>query len=231
MPAAEDRFHRAVGVRGKTASVPPIPLGLQPRTASRERPAGPTLSHPRRRPAVLATATRRPLLVHSTSPAPAAPRARVAGGAEETAISSSYPIEQTPTSGCICNSRPTTDAHAIPAALPSPARGLCSPARVPARSRGCCINLGGCELHTTTRRGMATVGTIRGRLVEKRALCGDDRGRDRRCRRPPAQIPACASTHWAPPLGSGVEACGRARGEGCGVEVAIGRRGDTLAPR
>jgi transposase len=34
-----------------------------------------------------------------------------------------------------------------------------------------------------------------------------DRGRDRRCRRPPAQIPACASTHWAPPLGSGVKAC------------------------
>jgi hypothetical protein len=26
-----------------------------------------------------------------------------------------------------------------------------------------------------------------------------DRRRDRRCRRPPAQIPACASTHWAPP--------------------------------
>ena len=42
--------------------------------------------------------------------------------------------------------------------------------------------------------------------------CGDfgttaNRGRDRRCRRPPAQIPACASTHWAPPLGFGVEAC------------------------
>jgi hypothetical protein len=33
-----------------------------------------------------------------------------------------------------------------------------------------------------------------------------NRGRDRRCRRPPARIPACASTHWAPPLGSGVEA-------------------------
>ena len=35
-----------------------------------------------------------------------------------------YPIEQTPTSGCICNSTPTTDAHAIPAALPSPARAV-----------------------------------------------------------------------------------------------------------
>jgi NAD(P)-dependent dehydrogenase (short-subunit alcohol dehydrogenase family) len=33
-----------------------------------------------------------------------------------------------------------------------------------------------------------------------------DCGRDRRCWRPPAQIPACASTHWAPPLGFGVEA-------------------------
>ena len=35
----------------------------------------------------------------------------------------------------------------------------------------CCIHLGGCEVHTTARRGMAKVGTIRGRLVEKRALC------------------------------------------------------------
>jgi hypothetical protein len=34
----------------------------------------------------------------------------------------------------------------------------------------------------------------------------EDRGRDRRCRRPPARIPACASTHWAPPSGSGVKA-------------------------
>ncbi len=41
-----------------------------------------------------------------------------------TAISSSYPIEQTPTSGCMCRSTPTTDAHAIPAALPSPARAV-----------------------------------------------------------------------------------------------------------
>jgi hypothetical protein len=39
-----------------------------------------------------------------------------------TAISSSYPIEQTPTSRCISSSTPTTDARAIPAALPSPAR-------------------------------------------------------------------------------------------------------------
>ena len=31
-------------------------------------------------------------------------------------------------------------------------------------------------------------------------------GRDRRFQRPPAQIPACASTHWAPPLGFGVKA-------------------------
>src|ERR1700733_10742137 len=38
-----------------------------------------------------------------------------------TAISSSYLIEQTPTSGCICSSAPTTDARAISPALPSPA--------------------------------------------------------------------------------------------------------------
>ena len=41
-----------------------------------------------------------------------------------TANSSSYPIEHTPRSGCICSSAPTTDAHAIPAALPSPARAV-----------------------------------------------------------------------------------------------------------
>jgi hypothetical protein len=41
-----------------------------------------------------------------------------------TAISPSYPIEQTPTAGCIRSSTPTTDAHAIPAALPSPARAI-----------------------------------------------------------------------------------------------------------
>ena len=34
----------------------------------------------------------------------------------------------------------------------------------------------------------------------------EDRGRDARYQTPPAQIPACASTHWAPPLGSGVKA-------------------------
>jgi hypothetical protein len=39
-----------------------------------------------------------------------------------TAISSSYPIEQTPTSPCICSSTPSTDAGTIPPALPSPAR-------------------------------------------------------------------------------------------------------------
>ena len=39
-------------------------------------------------------------------------------------FSSSYPIEQTPTSRCICSSTPTTDARAMPAALPSPARAV-----------------------------------------------------------------------------------------------------------
>jgi hypothetical protein len=48
-----------------------------------------------------------------------------------TAISSSYPIEPMPTSGCICNSAPTTDTHAIPAALPSPARAVVLAGRTP----------------------------------------------------------------------------------------------------
>jgi hypothetical protein len=35
---------------------------------------------------------------------------------------------------------------------------------------------------------------------------GINRGRDARCQAPPAQIPACALAHWAPPSGFGVEA-------------------------
>ena len=35
-----------------------------------------------------------------------------------------------------------------------------------------------------------------------------NRGRDASCPTPPAQIPACALTHWAPPSGFGVEAHG-----------------------
>ena len=37
---------------------------------------------------------------------------------------------------------------------------------------------------------------------------GNNRGRDASCPTPPAQIPACALTHWAPPSGFGVEAHG-----------------------
>ena len=60
-PGAEHRS--AAGVRGKTASVPPIPLDVQACTASRERSTGTPLSHPRRRPALLAPATTHPVLV------------------------------------------------------------------------------------------------------------------------------------------------------------------------
>ena len=35
---------------------------------------------------------------------------------------------------------------------------------------------------------------------------GTNRGRDASCPTPPAQIPACALTHWAPPSGFGVKA-------------------------
>ena len=50
-----------------------------------------------------------------------------------------------------------------------------------------------------------------------------DRGRDRPCGRPPAQIPACALAHWAPALGAGVEARVRARGAWMRAVGAIGR--------
>jgi hypothetical protein len=77
---------------------------------------------PRRRPAV--AGARHLVFVHSTSRAPAGWRACVAGGAEEPRVSWSCPIEQMPTSGCICNSTPSTDARAIRAAVPSPARAV-----------------------------------------------------------------------------------------------------------
>jgi hypothetical protein len=41
-----------------------------------------------------------------------------------TAVSSSGPVEQPPTSRCICSTAATTDARAIPAARPSPARAV-----------------------------------------------------------------------------------------------------------
>ena len=62
-----------------------------------------------------------------------------------TAISSSYPIEQTPTSGCICNSTPTTDAHAIAAALPSPARAVALARANAALSRNDGLNWPHCD--------------------------------------------------------------------------------------
>jgi len=58
--------------------------GLRPPgIASREQAAEPALLHLRQRTAVLAPATRRPVLVHSGSPGRPASGARVLGGAEE----------------------------------------------------------------------------------------------------------------------------------------------------
>ena len=61
-----------------------------------------------------------------------------------TAIRSSYRIEQTPTSGWICSSTPTTDARAIPPALPSPARAV-----VLARANAALSELVPCESEAT----------------------------------------------------------------------------------
>ena len=78
--------------------------------------------HPRsgRRPAIssLSTNPRSSPTIRSPRPATSSLTAQ----SRRTAISSSYSIEHTPTSGCICSSTPTTDARAIPAALPSHAR-------------------------------------------------------------------------------------------------------------
>ena len=110
----------------RTTALAGSALGAQGQRGSWPAPG---LTRCRRQAGASPPSLRRLPVVHSTSPAPAAPRAAGAGctacprcwRSRRTAISSSYLIEQTPTSGCICNSTPTTDAHAIPAALPSPA--------------------------------------------------------------------------------------------------------------
>ncbi len=57
------------------------------------------------------------------------------------------------------------------------------------------------------------------------------RGRDRRCWRPPAQIPACGTTALGSCLGFWRQSGRRARGAGCARWVAIGQRGASSAPR
>jgi hypothetical protein len=70
-------------------------------------------------------------------------------------------------------------------------------------------------------------GEARGDLGQIR----DGRGRDRRCWRPPAQIPACASNAPGSCLGFWRRSVRLARGAGCGAGVAIGRRDDASASR
>ena len=65
----------------------------------------------------------------------------------------------------------------------------------------------------------------------ERGLRGAGRGRDRRCWRPPAQIPACAFNAPGSCLGFWRRSVRLARGAGCGVGVAIGRRGGASASR
>ena len=60
---------------------------------------------------------------------------------------------------------------------------------------------------------------------------GINRGRDASCPTPPAQIPACASNALGSSLGSWRRSAGWARGEGCGVPVAIAQRGGRSASR
>jgi len=62
--------------------------------------------------------------VHSHKPGAGCTACSRCWRSKRTAISSSHPIEQTPASRCICSSTPSTDARAIPAALPSPARAV-----------------------------------------------------------------------------------------------------------
>jgi transposase len=57
-----------------------------------------------------------------------------------------------------------------------------------------------------------------------------DRGRDRPCGRPPAQIPACAIDALGSCLGYGRRSARRARGAGCGRAVSIGPRAGSCAP-
>jgi hypothetical protein len=54
-----------------------------------------------------------------------------------------------------------------------------------------------------------------------------DRGRDRRCRRPPAQIPACTASALGVSLGCSRRTARRDRDVSRGRVVAIGRRADS----
>jgi hypothetical protein len=58
-----------------------------------------------------------------------------------------------------------------------------------------------------------------------------DRGRDRRCWRPPAQIPACAANALGSCLGFWRRIVAEARGAGCGQLGAIGLRSVVSGPR
>jgi hypothetical protein len=57
-----------------------------------------------------------------------------------------------------------------------------------------------------------------------------NRGRDRRCWRPPAQIPACASNALGSCLGFWRQSASWAKDVGCGPEVATARRRGASAP-
>src|SRR5438876_6023157 len=59
----------------------------------------------------------------------------------------------------------------------------------------------------------------------------EDRGRDGRCRRPPAQIPACASNALGSCLGYERRTALSAKDAGRGRAGSIELRGDTCAPR
>jgi hypothetical protein len=60
--------------------------------------------------------------------------------------------------------------------------------------------------------------------------CDPDRGRDRPCGRPPAQIPACAANALGSCLGYGRRSARRARDVGCGRAVSIGQPAVSCVP-
>ena len=69
------------------------------------------------------------------------------------------------------------------------------------------------------------------RMSGRNTICRNNRGRDHRCRWPPAQIPACASNALGSSLGFWRRSARSARDGGCAARVASDRRGVACVPR
>jgi transposase len=98
---------------------------------------------------------------------------------------------------------------------------------------GLCGEIGDFERFAQAAQLMSYVGLVPSEHTtgEQRRLGAIIRGRDRRYRRPPAQIPASASNALGSCLGFWRQSAGRAMGAGCAAGEAIGRRSGAFESR